>query len=70
MSAPLPPDFDLGKPDDEELLSDWERNFLASIDAWEGELTTRQQAKLEEIEASLERRREMCRQGMWPRHIR
>jgi len=27
------------QPDDNEPLSDWERNFLASIDAWEGELT-------------------------------
>jgi hypothetical protein len=38
-------------------LTDWERNFLASIDAREGELTPGQQARLDEIEESLELRR-------------
>jgi hypothetical protein len=70
MSAPLPPDIDLVVPDDDELLSDWERNFLVSLDTSEGELTPRQQEKFDEIQEPLERRREMCRQGLWPRHIR
>lgn len=70
MSAPLPPDVDLGEPDDDELLTDWERRFLTSLDAWHGELAERQQAKRDEIEESLERRREMCRQGPWPTYIR
>jgi hypothetical protein len=71
MSAPLPPDIDhLGEPTDDELLSDWERRFVASIDAWDGELTHRQQEKLDEIEGDLERRRELCRQGLLPRYIR
>ena len=62
----LPLEIDLDEPYD-ELLTDWERSFLASIDAWEGELTSR---KLEEIEADLERRRELWRQGTLPRHVR
>jgi hypothetical protein len=66
----LPPDIDLGEPTDDELLSDWERRFQASLDTWEGELTSRQQAKLDETEESLKRRREMCRQGLCPRYIR
>jgi hypothetical protein len=65
-----PPDVDLGEPDDDELLTDWERNFLASLDLWEGELTWRQQEKRDEIEASLELRRELFRQGLWPRSVR
>jgi len=70
MSASLPPDIDLGEPEDDELLTTWERRVLASIDAWAGELTDRQQEKLNEIESNSERRRELCRQGLWPRYIR
>jgi hypothetical protein len=33
------------------VLTDWEKDFLASIGCWEGELTDRQQEKLAEIEA-------------------
>jgi hypothetical protein len=47
-----------GEPDDDELLTSWERGFLASIASWEGELTWRQQEKLDQIEAALEERRE------------
>ena len=69
MRAPLPPDIDLREPTDDELLSDWERRFLASL-AERCELTPRQQAKLDEIESNLERRRELCRQNLWPTCIR
>jgi hypothetical protein len=34
-------------------LSQWERGFLASISAWRGSLTRKQQAKLEDIAARL-----------------
>jgi hypothetical protein len=58
MSAPAGPE-----PTDDELLTSWERGFLASIGAWEGELTYAQQDKLDEIEAALEKRREAWRQA-------
>jgi hypothetical protein len=69
IRRPPPPNVDLGEPD-EELLTDWERNFLASIDAREGELTPGQQARLDEIEESLELRRRNWRDGLFPRHVR
>jgi hypothetical protein len=47
-----------GEPDDDELLTSWERSFMASIACWEGELTYAQQAKLGEIQEALEERRE------------
>ena len=65
----LPLENDLDELND-ELLTDWERSFMVSIDAGEGELTSRQQEKLEESEADLERRRELWRQGILPRHVR
>jgi hypothetical protein len=49
------------EPDDDEFLTAWERGFMASIACWEGELTYAQQAKLDEIEAALEERREAWR---------
>jgi hypothetical protein len=63
------PDVDHGEPDDGPL-SDWERNFLASIDARERELTPGQQEKRDEIEESLELRRRNWRDGLFPRHVR
>jgi hypothetical protein len=65
----LPLEIDLDEPYD-ELLTDWERGFSASIDAWEGKLTSRQQAKLDEIEESLELRRRHSRDGRFPRFVR
>ena len=69
MSAPFPPHIDFDEPDD-ELLTDWERSFRASIDAWEGELAPRQQEKLDEIEQPLEIRRRNWRDGLFPRYVR
>ena len=48
------------------MLTDWEKGFLASIGEWEGELTDRQQEKLDEIEAEIPIRLELARQGRWP----
>jgi hypothetical protein len=58
------------EPTDDELLTPWERAFLASMDAWEGEPTDAQQAKLDEIEEALPIRRELWREGKWPRFVR
>jgi hypothetical protein len=55
------------EPTDDELLTEWEQGFLASIDVWEGELTPRQQEKLDEIEMALEERREAWRQARFNR---
>jgi hypothetical protein len=60
MSTPWP---DHDEPGDDDLLTPWEREFMASIGAWEGELTDAQQSKLDEIEQLLEERREQWRQG-------
>jgi hypothetical protein len=49
--------------DDEEFLTAWERNFLGSIAQWEGDLTYVQRAKLTQIEAALEERREAWRRA-------
>jgi hypothetical protein len=49
-----PPD---DEPSDDALLTEWERDFLASLDAWEGALTPAQQDKLDEIEQLLGERR-------------
>jgi hypothetical protein len=51
------------EPDDDELLTSWERNFMESIALWQGELTWAQEAKLNEIETALEERREAWRQA-------
>jgi hypothetical protein len=56
-------------PDDiteDDVLTDWEREFLTAIEEWEGELTERPQAKLDEIEADIPVRLELARQGLWP----
>lgn len=66
MSAPDP--FD--EPDEDELLTDWERDLLASMDAWEGEPIDAQQAKLDEIEEALPIRRQLWRERKWPRFVR
>ena len=55
-----PPD---DEPSDDALLTEWERDFLASLDAWEGALTPAQQDKLDEIERLLGERREAWRRG-------
>jgi|GEM_PF-5156310 len=39
-------------------LNDWERQFLTSILHWDGPLTERQQAKLDAIEAKIEKARQ------------
>ena len=66
MTAPDP--FD--EPDDDELLTDWEINFLASIGAQDFDLTERQEAKFAEIEEALQIRRELWREDKWPRFVR
>jgi hypothetical protein len=61
----------VGPPDDEPaedvLLTEWERDFLASLDTWEGALTPAQQDKLDEIEQLLGERREARQRGRMPR---
>ena len=51
------------EPDDDDLLTPWERDFLASVEAQDYDLTDRQQDKLNEIEQALEERRAMWRAG-------
>ena len=59
-TAPDDPDQDR-EPDDDELLTDWEREFLADIESQDYDLTERQEDKLAEIEGLLEERREAWR---------
>jgi hypothetical protein len=59
-----PPD---DEPSDDALPTEWERDILASLDAWEGALTLAQQDKLDEIEQLLEERREAWQRGWRPR---
>jgi hypothetical protein len=59
-----PPD---DEPSDDALLTAWERDFLASLDTWEGALTPAQQDKLDEIEQLLGERREARQRGRMPR---
>jgi hypothetical protein len=61
MSA-ASPDHD-SEPSDDDLLTDWEVDFLASIGAQDYPLTPAQEDKLAEIEALLEERREAWRLG-------
>ena len=72
MSAPLRGDERwLGdEPDDDELLTDWEIDFLASIECQDFDLTERQEAKRDEIYAEIETRRALWREGRYPRHVR
>jgi hypothetical protein len=48
---------DLKFEDDDDYLTDWEREFHASVGCQDYELTDAQQAKLAEIEALVEERR-------------
>jgi len=65
-SAPPPQDF-APEPTDDELLTDWERRFLASIACQEFDLTAAQQAKRDEIHDLIEQRREAWRRSPPPR---
>ena len=58
------------EPTDDELLSNWELEFLASMELWSGEPTEAQQAKLDEIEEALAIRRRHWRDGWFPRYVR
>jgi hypothetical protein len=50
-------------PPDDEPLTEWERDFLASLDAWEAAPTPAQQDKLDEIEQLLGERSEARQRG-------
>ena len=64
-SAPPPQDF-VPEPADDELVTAWERDFLASIEAQDFDLTDAQQAKLDEINELIEKRREAWRRSPPP----
>jgi hypothetical protein len=64
MNYRSPPHDD--EPDDDDLITAWEQAFMASVAAWEGELTPAQEDKLAEIEELMEERRELWRQGYRP----
>jgi hypothetical protein len=51
---------------EDDVLTDWEKDFLASVGCWDGDLTDRQQEKLDEIEAEIPMRLELVRQGRRP----
>ena len=57
QSAAPPQDL-AHEPTDDELLTDWERDFLASIASQDFDLTAAQEAKRDEIYALIEERRE------------
>jgi hypothetical protein len=57
---------DLLEPNDDELLTDWERDFLASIESQGYPLTSAQEDKLAEIEQLVEERREAWSRGSRP----
>lgn len=40
-----------------DLLTPWEENFLDSLENWEGDLTSAQEAKLEQIYEEVPQRR-------------
>lgn len=50
--------------DDDDYLTDWERDFLASVGGQDYDLTPAQEAKLAEIEALVEERRAVA----WERY--
>jgi hypothetical protein len=56
----------MSAPDDDDLLTDWERGFLASVGSQDYPLTPAQEDKLAEIEALIDERREKWRQGWRP----
>jgi hypothetical protein len=56
-----PDDFDEITEDD--VLTEWEREFLASVGAQDYEC---QQGKLAEIESAIPLRLELARLGCWP----
>jgi hypothetical protein len=64
----LPEEFD--EPDDVELMTDWERGFVDSVESQDYALTDRQQEKLDQIEAELVIRRRLWREGRFPRFAR
>jgi hypothetical protein len=72
MSAPLQGNEDwlYEEPDEDELLTDWERDFLTSIELQDYDLTARQEEKRDEIYVELEIRRELWREGRYPRRVR
>ena len=52
--------------DEDDVLTDWERAFLASVGGQDYPLTPAQLDKLEEIEAAIPERMELARQGLRP----
>jgi hypothetical protein len=69
MTTLWPPDLE-DEPTDDELLTPWEAKSLASIAAWDGDLTDRQEEKRLDIEEAREVRRKLWRQSLYPRRIR
>jgi hypothetical protein len=59
------PDF-FDEIDEDDVLTDWECDFLASVGGQDYPLTDAQQDKLDEIEAAIPERLELARQGRWP----
>jgi hypothetical protein len=59
-------DFDFDDITEDDVLTDWEHDFLASVGAQGYPLTERQEDKLAEIEADIPRRLELARRGRWP----
>lgn len=55
------------EPSDDAMLTEWDRDFLASLDGWQGTLTPAQQDKLDGIEQLLGERREAWQRGWGPR---
>jgi hypothetical protein len=63
MSALSPPTPD-EEPTDAELSTAWERDFLASIECQDFDLTELQEEKREEVYARLDERREARRDSL------
>ena len=68
MDRPRPTiDYDFDAPiTEDDVLTDWEIDFLASVGSQDYEPTAAQQDKLDEIESAIPMRMELARQGRWP----
>jgi hypothetical protein len=66
MTGRLPDLFDPDDITEDDVLTDWEKDFLASVGSQDHEPTERQQDKWDEIEAEIPMRMAMARQGRWP----
>ena len=64
--AATTPDYEFEEIEEDDVLTDWERDFLASVGAQDYDLTDAQEDKLAEIEAAIPMRMELARQGLWP----